>query len=140
MNTGDLQYGAKVHVCPRCRTPYVDPKIIELAAVPERDRAGHRMRYARQLDKRLALFAAAMMTLAASMFLSGALVQGFWPLLLIFAEYRWIIALVTAANRTIAKKRVPSTWPTFPMAMKTFGSETNISDGPAVMPSGPMNT
>lgn len=94
MNTGDLQYGAKVHVCPRCRTPYVDPKIIELAAVPERDRAGHRMRYARQLDKRLALFAAAMMTLAASMFLSGALVQGFWPLLLIFAgTYAGIVGL-----------------------------------------------
>ena len=85
MSTGELKYGAAVHVCPRCRTPYVDPRIIELAAVPERDRAGHRMRYARQLDKRLALFASAMTTLTAAIFLSAAPVQGFLPLLLLFA-------------------------------------------------------
>lgn len=94
MSTGDMKYGAMVHVCPRCRTPYIDPRIIELAAVPERDRAGHRMRYARQLDKRLALFASVMAALTAAIFLSGAPVHGFFPLLLIFVgTYAGITAL-----------------------------------------------
>lgn len=84
MTRGSLKYGAKVHVCPRCRTPYADPKIIELAAVSERDRADHRLRYARQLDGKKVLFAAALSTLAAAVLLSGAPLGGLLPLLLVF--------------------------------------------------------
>lgn len=84
MNTGSLKYGAKVHVCPKCRTPYIDPKIVELATVSERDRAGHRMKYATQMDNRLALFASIMTTLVSVIFISGYLVQGFLPMLLVF--------------------------------------------------------
>ncbi len=85
MNTGSLKYGAKVHVCPRCRTPYIDPKIVELAAVSDHDRADHRMKYARQIDSRLVLFTSFMTTLVSVLFISGSLVQGFFPMLLVFA-------------------------------------------------------
>ena len=40
------------------------------------------------------------------------------------------IALVRAANSTIAKNRHPITWPIPPIAAKTLGSETNIRLGP----------
>lgn len=85
MTKGQLKYGAKVHTCLRCGTPYLDPGIVELATVSDRDRAGHRMRYARQMDRNLVLFAAFVTTLAAGVFLSGSLVQGIFPLLLVFA-------------------------------------------------------
>ncbi len=94
MNMGSLKYGAKVHLCPRCRTPYVDPKIIELATVSKQDRAGHRMQYARQLDKKLVLFASVMVTLSATVFLSLPLVLGLLPMLLVFAaSYVGVITL-----------------------------------------------
>ena len=49
------------------------------------------------------------------------------------------IALVRAANSTIAKNRHPITWPIPPIAAKTLGSETNIRLGPeASIPSLPM--
>ena len=85
MNTGCLKYGAKVHVCPRCRTPYADPKIVQLAAVSEKDRAGHRMKYATGIDSARVLFASIMNTLVAAVFVSGSLVHGLWPMLLVFA-------------------------------------------------------
>ena len=85
MTTGALRYGAKVHFCPRCRTPYVDPKIIELAAVSDHDRAGHRMKFATRIDRRHVLFASFMLTLVSSILLSQAPVRSFLPMLLVFA-------------------------------------------------------
>ena len=85
MNTGTLKYGARVNLCPRCRTPYIDPKIIELAAVPARDRENHRMRYAKQTDRKRTLIAAAVFTLALVAFTSNSLVHGLLPMLLVCA-------------------------------------------------------
>ena len=86
MNTGSLKYGAKVHVCPRCRTPYVDPKMIELATVSDYDRAGHRMRFARGIDRRLVLFTSFLLTLVSSVFLSQVPARGALSMLLVFAS------------------------------------------------------
>ena len=46
---------------------------------------------------------------------------------------------VTAAKDTIRKKIVPMTGPAAPIASKIFGNDTNISPGPADIPSVPMN-
>ena len=45
---------------------------------------------------------------------------------------------VTAAKVTIRKNKAPIKIPAVPIASKTFGSDTNISPGPADMPSIPM--
>ena len=82
LTTGTERYGAKVHLCPRCKAPYIDPKIIELATVPERARASHRMRYAKQMDQRMLLIAAAVMTIAMHVFASTRLAHGFFGMLL----------------------------------------------------------
>ncbi len=48
-------------------------------------------------------------------------------------------AEVTAAKNTITKNKVPMTFPAKPIARNTFGRDTNISPGPADIPSVPMN-
>ena len=47
---------------------------------------------------------------------------------------------VIAAKSTITKKTIPTTVPTAPIALNTFGNEINISPGPADIPSLPINT
>ena len=49
------------------------------------------------------------------------------------------IALVIAANNTMAKNKAPITFPTAPICAKTLGRETNIRLGPdASIPSRPI--
>ena len=62
----------------------MDPRIVELAAVPESDRAGHRLRYSTEENARRSLIIAGFITIVNMVFLSGALVQGFLPILLLF--------------------------------------------------------
>ena len=50
------------------------------------------------------------------------------------------MALVIAANRTMAKNSEPIILPIGPIAMKILGKDTNISEGPVDIPSGPINT
>ena len=79
-----LKYGAKVHTCPKCHTPYVDPKIVELATVSEQDRAGYRLKYATE-GYMLKCLAAAVLITAISLGLgSSVLVSGLLPVILIF--------------------------------------------------------
>ena len=85
MNTGSLKYGQKVNLCPRCRAPYIDPKIIELATVSDQAKAEHRMKYAVQSDQRLNAIASAVVTLALVMFVSGNAINGFLQMILLFA-------------------------------------------------------
>lgn len=85
MNRGSLKYGAKVHLCPRCRTPYVDPKIIELATVSDCDRAGYRLKFATRIDRRLVLFASVLLSLVSTVFLSQPAVHSALSMLLVFA-------------------------------------------------------
>ena len=47
---------------------------------------------------------------------------------------------VMAANVTIIKNNPPINEPTGPIAEKTLGSDTNISPGPAPIPSVPIKT
>ena len=44
---------------------------------------------------------------------------------------------VIAAKVTVTKNRIPIAIPTFPIAANTFGRDTNISPGPADIPSIP---
>ena len=85
MNTGALKYGQKVNLCPRCRAPYMDPKIIELATVSEQAKAEHRMRYAKQSDQKLNAVASLVVTFALVMFASGNLINGFLQMMLLCA-------------------------------------------------------
>ena len=45
---------------------------------------------------------------------------------------------VTAAKDTIRKNTVPTNTPAAPIALNTFGKDTNISPGPADIPSVPI--
>ena len=47
---------------------------------------------------------------------------------------------VSVAKIAVKKNSAPTTVPALPMAAKTFGSETNIRLGPALMPSVPEKT
>ena len=47
---------------------------------------------------------------------------------------------MTAANATIMKNISPTISPAIPISLNTFGSDINISPGPADMPSRPINT
>ena len=47
---------------------------------------------------------------------------------------------VSAANAASVKKRIPIILPANPMQKNTFGRDTNMSPGPADMPSSPENT
>ena len=84
LHNGAVTYGAKVHTCSTCGAPYVDPKIVELAAVSESDRAGHRLRYASGKNVKKSLAAALLITLAAAVLLSAPIVRELEALLLIF--------------------------------------------------------
>ena len=47
---------------------------------------------------------------------------------------------VSVAKIAVRKNNAPTNVPAFPIASKTFGSETNIRLGPAPMPSTPEKT
>lgn len=84
MSVGSQRYGATVHSCPRCGTPYVDPKIVEIATVPERERAKRRLSYAKEADQKMYLVAAGVFTLAMIAFTSASLVHSIISMLLLF--------------------------------------------------------
>ena len=85
LHRGTVTYGTRVHTCPRCGTPYVDPKIVELATVSESDRADFRLRYATQINLKKSLFAAFLMALASLTLVSGPLVRNPAQMALVFA-------------------------------------------------------
>lgn len=84
MNTGSLKYGQKVNLCPRCRAPYIDPKIIELATVPDETKSKYRMKYAIQSNQKLNAIASIVVTFALVMFVSGNLINGLLQMILLF--------------------------------------------------------
>ena len=47
---------------------------------------------------------------------------------------------VNAANPASTKNKIPMNLPIFPMLKNTFGRDTNISPGPADIPSSPEKT
>ena len=85
MSVGSQRYGATVHTCPKCGTPYVDPKIVEIATVPERERAKRRLSYAKEANQKMYLVAAGVFTLAMIAFNSTSMVHGFISMILLFA-------------------------------------------------------
>ena len=84
MHSGTVTYGTRVHTCPKCGAPYVDPKIVELAAVSESDRADYRLRYATESNLKKSLFAAFLLALASLSLVSGPLVHSLAQVALVF--------------------------------------------------------
>ena len=83
LRAGIAKYGARVLSCPRCGAPYIDPQIIELAAISERSREKHRLKYARQMDHKLNAVAALVISVALTMLVSNGAVHGIISLLLL---------------------------------------------------------
>ncbi len=84
LRSGEIIYGAKVHTCPTCGAPYVDPKIVELAAISENDRATCRLRYATGKNVMKSLVAAMLITLASAALFSAPIVRELEALALVF--------------------------------------------------------